>query len=226
MNPRICVSIIPKTVEEAQQLIDKAEEASADLIEVRLDTFREFEHLAEVASLGKTPKIATLKPLDQGGKFTGTEIQQRQILVNAAKSGFAYVDIDLEATNPRKFATEARERGAKIIISSHNFKTTPESAELIRILDDEIGYGADVCKIVTTANHIEDNLTLLNFLSANSNKARVVCFGMGEKGKLSRLLSPVFGGYFTFASLERGAETASGQMTINEMRASYKLLEF
>ena len=226
MNPRICVSIIPKTAEEAQQLIDKAEEASADLIEVRLDTFREFEHLAEVASLGKTPKIATLKPLDQGGKFTGTEIQQRQILVNAVKSGFAYVDIDLEATNPRKFITETRERGAKIIVSSHNFKTTPESSELTHILDKEIRYDADVCKIVTTVNDIEDNLTLLNFLSANSNKARVVCFGMGEKGKLSRLLSPMFGGYFTFASLERGTETASGQMTINEMRASYKLLEF
>lgn len=226
MNPRICVSIIPKTVEEAQHLIDKAERTGADLIEARLDVFGEFEHLAKVASLGKTPKIATLKHVNQGGKFTGTENQQRHILVDAAKSGFAYVDIDLEATNPRKFATEARERGAKSIISSHNFKTTPESSELTRILDEEIGYGADVCKIVTTANHVEDNLTLLNFLSANSNKARIVCFGMGEEGKLSRLLSPVFGGYFTFASLERGAETAPGQMTINEMRASYKLLEF
>jgi 3-dehydroquinate dehydratase len=47
---------------------------------------------------------------------------------------------------------------------------------------------------------------------------------MGELGKVSRFLSPLFGGYFTFASLERGGETAAGQMTIQEMKTTYKLL--
>jgi 3-dehydroquinate dehydratase len=47
---------------------------------------------------------------------------------------------------------------------------------------------------------------------------------MGELGRVSRLLSPLFGGYFTFASLERGSETAAGQMTIQEMKSAYELL--
>jgi 3-dehydroquinate dehydratase len=47
---------------------------------------------------------------------------------------------------------------------------------------------------------------------------------MGELGKVSRLLSPLFGGFFTFASLEQGSETASGQMTIQEIKATYELL--
>jgi 3-dehydroquinate dehydratase len=47
---------------------------------------------------------------------------------------------------------------------------------------------------------------------------------MGENGKVSRLLSPLFGAFFTFASLEQGNETAPGQMTIQDMRASYELL--
>jgi 3-dehydroquinate dehydratase len=47
---------------------------------------------------------------------------------------------------------------------------------------------------------------------------------MGELGRVSRLLSPLFGGFFTFASLELGSETAAGQMTIQEMRAAYELL--
>jgi 3-dehydroquinate dehydratase len=37
-------------------------------------------------------------------------------------------------------------------------------------------------------------------------------------------VSPLFGGYFTFASLERGSETAAGQMTIQEMKTAYELL--
>ena len=47
---------------------------------------------------------------------------------------------------------------------------------------------------------------------------------MGEHGKVSRLLSPLFGGFFTFASLEQGSETAPGQMSIKEMRSAYELL--
>jgi 3-dehydroquinate dehydratase len=47
---------------------------------------------------------------------------------------------------------------------------------------------------------------------------------MGELGKTSRLLSPLFGGFFTFASLERGKETAAGQLTVQEMKAVYETL--
>ena len=216
---------MPKTAEEAQRLIDRAEEAGADLVEVRFGRFIDFEHLAEVASHGKTPKIATLKLESRGGKFAGTETQQKENLIKAAKTGFTYVDIDLEATNPKEFANEVRERGAKIIASYHNFNTTPETAELNHVLDEEIELGAGVCKIVTTANRIEDNLTLLNFTATASKKTKVVCFGMGDAGRVSRLLSPLFGGFFTFASLGRGAETAPGQMSIDEMRTAYKLLE-
>jgi 3-dehydroquinate dehydratase len=47
---------------------------------------------------------------------------------------------------------------------------------------------------------------------------------MGELGKTSRLLSPIFGAFFTFASLEKGSETAPGQISIKEMRTAYSLL--
>ncbi|MEM2806315.1 MAG: type I 3-dehydroquinate dehydratase [Candidatus Bathyarchaeia archaeon] len=47
---------------------------------------------------------------------------------------------------------------------------------------------------------------------------------MGPLGKISRLLSPVFGGFFTIASLERNLETAPGQMTIQELREFYRTL--
>ena len=83
-----------------------------------------------------------------------------------------------------------------------------------KILKQEIDSGANVCKIVTTAKKIEDNLAVLNFVSSMSSKAKLVCFCMGEHGKVSRLLSPMFGAFFTFASLELGSETAAGQMAI------------
>ena len=224
MTIRICVSILPKTTTEALRLIEKAEESNADLIEVRLDCLENHAKLADVAAHGKTPKIATNKPRSCQGKFSGTETEQQQTLLTAAKDGFEYVDIEL--TNPKLKDTirELKLLGVKPIVSFHDFAETLSLSELNSVFEREIASGADVCKIVTTAKRIEDNLTLLNFTSTACNKAKIVCFAMGELGKVSRLLSPLFGGYFTFASLERGSETAAGQMTIQEIKTAYELL--
>ena len=146
------------------------------------------------------------------------------MLLSAAKSGFEYVDVELSTPQLKELVKELKALGAKPIVSFHKFNGSLGISELNSIFEREISSGAEVGKIVTTAKRIEDNLTTLNFISAASSKAMLVCFCMGELGKVSRLLSPLFGGFFTFASLERGSETASGQMTIQEMKAAYELL--
>ncbi|MEM2099003.1 MAG: type I 3-dehydroquinate dehydratase [Candidatus Bathyarchaeia archaeon] len=224
MTPRICVSILPKTTTEALYLIEKAEDAHADFVEVRLDCFQDHSKLSDLAAHGKIPKIATCKPQSCHGKFSGTETEQRSLLFKAAKGGFKYVDIDLADAKLNETVKELKSLGTKTIVSFHDFAETPCIAELNRVLDLEIASGADVCKIVTTAKHVKDNLTLLNFTATVYKQAKIVCFAMGELGKISRLLSPLFGGYFIFAALERGNETAPGQMTIQEMRTVYALL--
>jgi 3-dehydroquinate dehydratase type I len=223
LTPRICVSIVPKTAVEAQRLIDRAEAAGADLIEVRLDSLEATADLAALAKHGRTPKIATKKLAANHGRFAGSDAEHKKTLL-AAQSGFRYVDVELQTSNLKQLTTEASGHGAQVIVSFHDFKGTPELSELNRVLEQEIASGADVCKIVTTARRVEDNLALLNFTVAASKLANVVCFAMGDRGRVSRLLSPLFGGFFTFAALERGAETASGQLTIEDMRAAYKLL--
>lgn len=226
MTARICVSILPKTKQEALRLIERAEDVHADLIEVRLDCLGNYLDLAELAAHGKTPKIATNKPLSCHGTFSGTEKERLQTLLDAAKSEFEYVDVELSTIRLGELVREVKARGAKPIVSFHDFSGTPSSSELNRIFEQEIDSGAYVCKIVTTAKRIEDNLTVLNFTSTASvsGKARIVCFAMDELGKVSRLLSPLFGGFFTFALLERGNETAAGQMSIQEMKAAYEVL--
>jgi 3-dehydroquinate dehydratase type I len=221
VNARICVSILPKTVPEALRLIEKAEVAHTDFIEVRIDRLEDclknHRGLADLAAHGKTPKIAT-------DRSSRTEPEQREMLLSAAKSGFEYVDVELSTPQLKDLVKELKAQGAKPIVSFHKFDGSLGVSELNIVLEREISSGAEVCKIVTTAKQMEDNLTALNFVSAASRKTKVVCFCMGEIGKVSRLLSPLFGGFFTFASLERGSETASGQMTIQEMKAAYEIL--
>jgi 3-dehydroquinate dehydratase type I len=218
LTPKICVSIMPKTEADALHQIKQAEECGAELVEVRLDAIERARDLKSIARCGKLQKIAADK--NPGS----TEREKHQLLLNAARSGFAYVDVDLANPLAVSFVKEVKAAGAKCIVSFHDYKSSPKTEELNAILDRQLAAGADICKIVTTPKQQTENLALLQFIQEASAKAKLVCFGMGEVGKVSRLLSPAFGAFFTFASLERGSETAPGQMSIDEMRTAYQLL--
>lgn len=224
MTVKICVSIMPKSLDEALRLIEKSEQHGADFIEVRLDQIDDFKGLKDTTGCAKTPLIVTVRTPKCGGKFLRKERERAKILLNAASSGFKYADIELDARSLKEVVKNLLTLGVKPIISFHDFEKTPERTELRRILKSEIEEGADICKIVTTAQSLQDNLTLLQFLYNESGKAKIVCFAMGPLGKPSRLLSPIYGAYFTIASLEHGMETAAGQMTIEELKTAYKAL--
>ena len=224
MTARICVSILPKTNLEALNLIEKADKAKADFIEVRLDCLETTRKLSDISASTKIPLIATNKLTSEKGHFAGTESERQQTLLNAAKSGFDYVDVDLSSPKHKETISKLKQMGAKTIVSYHKFDGALSVSDMEQVLDKEIASGASVCKIVTTALQVEDNLPALSFVSFASSKAKLVCFCMGEHGKISRLLSPQFGAFFTFASLEQGSETAPGQMSVAEMRAAYGLL--
>jgi len=221
---QICVAVPPKTIDEAFELIRKAEAEHADLIEVRLDSLKNHDRIADIPSCCKTPLIATNKSTGCHGNFSGSETERQKILVDAARNGFTYVDVDLGTPQQTELIAKLWEAGAKVIVSFHDFEQTPQISKLGKVLDEEIALGADVCKIITTARTVEDNLVTLDFVSEASKKAKIVCFAMGELGKHSRLVSPVFGAFFTFASLDEKRKTAKGQLTINEMKCAYEAL--
>ncbi len=209
---------------EALNLIEKAEKAHADFIEVRMDGLENSRKLSDLPASTKIPLIATNKLIKEKGFFSGSETDRNQTLIHASKSGFNYVDLNLSSSKLEELIKEIKSLGAKPIISHHNHDGPLSVKEMNSILEKEIASGASVCKIVTTAKKIHDNLEILNFVSANSSKTKLVCFCMGELGKISRLLSPTFGAFFTFASIEPIKQTAPGQMSIQEVKAATKLL--
>ena len=209
---------------QALNLIEKAEKAKADLIEVRLDCLEISRKLSDLSASTKIPLIATNKLQSEKGFFSGTETERQRTLLNAAKNGFEYVDVDFLSPKRNETISKVKSLGAKTIVSYHKYDGILSASMMEKILDEQIASGASICKIVLTAKQIEDNLPTLSFVSFASTKAKLVCFCMGEHGKTSRLLSPAFGAFFTFASLEQGSETAVGQMSIGELKTAYKLL--
>ena len=167
--------------------------------------------------------MACNRSASEGGKGQSDEAARIKTLLKGLEAGAAIVDIEMSSPTLSEVVKAVNKR-ADCLISYHNYIETPALEVLSEIVKKQRLQGADICKIVTTAHNLEDNLTLLKLIRQNAG-IRLVAFGMGDEGKLSRIFSPLAGAYFTFASLETGKESASGQIPAGEMRKIYDLIQ-
>lgn len=201
----ICVSISTKNVDQCIEMIRDEE-----LAEIRLD-LTDFDHEAiKKVFTQKVKLVATLRP----GKMN--ESERLELLKQAIKSGASFIDIEYEAdVKYRKELVEfSKEHGCQVIISYHNFNETPSRNELERIVSDCYFYGADIAKI---ASQVNENADMANLLSLYNTSKRLVVFGMGDKGKITRVLALMLGAEFTFAAPDNGVVTAPGQLKKSEL---------
>ena len=213
-----------KTAQRTLQVIERVQRTSPDLLEIRFDLLKPNVSASMIREATDLPMIATNRRRDEGGLFSGTEKDRTYVLTRAAQEGFDYVDVELRTTGVRALVHQLHQDGAKAIVSNHNTRTTPPLTVLERLLRRQKGIGADVCKIVTMAKRDLDNLPCLALVSKYASTTKLVSFAMGEAGVLSRVMSPVLGAYFTYASSRPGRETAAGQPSVNRVRALYRKL--
>jgi len=215
-RPRICVAIVNRDLEAVAGI-----EPLADLFEVRIDLIG--DNWREVAKrLGK-PWIACNRSKGEGGKWRGGESQRISELLSALELGASIVDIELGTPGLEKVVREIKGR-ADCLLSYHDLKRTPPLNKMREIIKNQLVAGADICKVVTTACSFKDNLSALQLI-ADFPQKKVVCFAMGVLGQISRVLCPLAGGYFTYASVGEGSESAAGQITVKELREIYGILK-
>jgi len=230
MKMRICVPLPAKKFSDLVPMIRRAEDEGADLIEIRLDYIMNtdasdaIDKLEKVIGQSSVQFIATNRQYGQGGYRPQNEDSRIQTLIRAAEVGFQYVDVELTTTELKLIVQRVKDYGAKPIVSFHDFNGTPTISEMEKIVRAQVEAGAEICKLVTMANDAADNIQCMLLTQRMSGITKVVCFAMGRKGLLSRALSPLFGAYFTYASLESGLETASGQISITNLKDIYRKL--
>ncbi len=215
-KPKVC-TVLTKFDERYVKVAN-----SSDLVEVRIDMIG--DSWTALAKMIEKPWIACNRRKDEGGLWNFDEESRVKELLRAINFGAEYIDIELKSSNIKKVVKNVREVGTKVLISYHNFDRTPPLKELKKIFENEVELGADVCKIVTTAKSFEDNLTILRLIRECYKIAPVVAFCMGEAGVLSRILSPFFGGMFTYASIGHGLESAKGQVDFEKLEDFYSML--
>ena len=191
----------------------------ADCVEFRMDLA---ENPLDSLSVydGELPLIVTNRATWEGGQ--APDDGRVDTLIQSVEHGaVGAVDIELAALDDgdgHDLVMAARGRDVSVIVSTHDFESTPPRAELDRLLEraGEIG---DVAKLAVTATNRDDTLSLLAATNAATKRGtRVATMAMGAAGSHTRAVAPVYGSKIGYAPVDPADATAPGQYDLVTLR--------
>ena len=225
----ICTSLQHKNLDALFEALETTEMA-----EIRLDRCPlSLEEIEGLFGSSDVPLVATcriaevLADLQRADGIPDTEKGRREQqirayditerrLTKAVEAGAAYLDLEIEAPAPmsKRLRKAALENGTIVIRSYHDFTGTPSREKLAETVSQCREFGAEVVKIVTTAQCEADVQTVL---SLYEDFDRLIAFCMGEAGRQSRLDCLAKGAPYTYAAFTEDEATAPGQWTTASM---------
>jgi len=215
----VVASIGGKKVIPASKL---AKKLGADIIEVRIDDIlRERNErllcgiIRKVKNAANLPLIGTVRIFSEGGRVSLPEDKRLAIFLSIMDE-LDLVDIELRAGSINEEIIEkAHEKGKLIIVSYHNFRSTPPVSVLRKHAEKAVALGADIVKIAAMANKKKDAERLLGFCSS-WKKSLMTAVSLGAPGKLSRTNGHVYGSCLAYGYVSH--PFGPGQPSVKELR--------
>jgi 3-dehydroquinate dehydratase / shikimate dehydrogenase len=226
--PQICIAL---GFEDVEALLSHARieyEAGERFLEFRLDylPFPERGVAAIRKFLARQPDcvlLATCRRRQNHGRFHGSIEEQIRVLEAARDAGARAVDVEIESAENCMDRLAKLRSGCLLLISYHNYGGTPP--RLDSVLRRMTRVPADGYKVVTTARKPSDSHRVLALARGNP-KTPTIVLAMGETGFATRVLSPAFGGLYTYAAPNTAQGTASGQVCARQLRSIYRIGKF
>jgi 3-dehydroquinate dehydratase / shikimate dehydrogenase len=217
---RVCGVVAGETAREMRSLL-RSGLRKTHTLELRLDYLRNTkEREAFLSWLRRSsPRavlIATCRREEGGGLFQGTREQQIEILAQAARSGCAWCDVEIETA--RRVDRNELARAlfpAHVMVSYHDFRRTPRKLSgIVRRLERS---GGDAIKIAAQCHSVSDSVRISELARGRRD---AVAIPMGEFGLAGRVLSLRMGSALAYAAVEQA--TAPGQFSLDAMSDLYR----
>ncbi len=226
--PQICIALGFPDVDTLMAHAREEYAAGERFLEMRLDYLASPER--GVAAIRKFLTrhsdcviMVTCRRKQNEGRFQGSIEEQLRILESGIDAGAKVVDVEIESAENCVDKLARLRTGAYLLISYHNYGGTPPRMDTV--LRRMTRIPADGYKLVTTARKPSDNQRVLA-LGRGNPKTPTVLLAMGETGFATRVLSPSFGGLYTYAAPHSAEGTASGQISAKVLRGLYRLSKF
>ena len=195
-----------------------------DILEIRVDQFRKLnpDHIRNTILDKKKaglPLILTVRNKEEGGQKNISDIFK----LNIFRENISLVDaVDIELKSPvlSEVVKLAKKNKKTVIISWHNFISTPNDKFLKNILSRAKKNGANIVKIAARANKTEDIIRLIKFTYENKNK-NLITVSLGAMGSISRLIFPKFGSLITYSYITKPSGT--GQIPLEKLQEHLRL---
>jgi 3-dehydroquinate dehydratase-1 len=200
--------------------VEPAAREHADIVEFRMDFAADpREELA--AYDGELPLLVTNRPEWEGGEATDDEARLDALCAAVEYDFVEAVDVELESVSEgdgARVLRAAHEHDARVVVSTHDFEKTPQPPKLRRLLARAAEHG-DVGKLAVTAETKDDVLELLAATRASTlDGDRVATMAMGEPGRHSRAVAPLYGSRIGYAPVDPADATAPGQYDLATLR--------
>jgi len=132
MTYKTCVSIAEKTPKKLKQTLAKALKKS-DYAEIRFDFLNPNSVPDALHLIRKDLRrcVSTLRPIREGGKFSGSEKNRVSIIKLIAEYDPFLLDIEYDTLRKNKnLQRYLKSTGTRTLVSWHNFKQTPDISVL------------------------------------------------------------------------------------------------
>eukprot|EP01123_Difflugia_compressa_P012592 TRINITY_DN5443_c0_g1_i1.p1 TRINITY_DN5443_c0_g1~~TRINITY_DN5443_c0_g1_i1.p1 ORF type:complete len:691 (-),score=153.83 TRINITY_DN5443_c0_g1_i1:72-2060(-) len=183
-NVTRCLPFINQLTEHIHALelrVDLLENYSLNFIKQQIQLLRKHTTL---------PIIYTVRSINQGGKFSGTEEEMFTLLEVGLKANCEFVDVEACWCLDKITAFVSKKRKSKIIASQHAFNLPVTTENLVGLFNDCLKVtGADVIKVVGFAKEVKHVFTLQQVISGISTSLPIISLLAGDKGRLSRVLN-------------------------------------
>ena len=169
---------------------------------------------------GDLPLIVTNRVEWEGGEAPDNEHRIEQLAAAVEQPSVEAVDVELAAVDNCETVIDcARGEGVSVILSVHDFEATPGRTQLTELLDRACEHG-DVGKLAVTAASPDDVLALLSVTREQTTAGNTVAtMAMGEQGRHSRAVAPLYGSRIGYAPVDPADATAPGQYALAELRS-------
>ncbi|MFA5948055.1 MAG: type I 3-dehydroquinate dehydratase [Candidatus Gracilibacteria bacterium] len=210
----ICIPIKEKNIDFILEKIIKAN-SLGDIMEIWFDEIQKLDEQDVKKIFNKSSKPIIYKS-------TTKDLSKIKSILKCKP---AFIDLDIKTDKSLIKQIKKLSPKTKIIISIHDFKKTPSTKTLQKYANIMLNNGADIVKIATYAEKIEESLRMLDLLSKlKAKKVKAICLCMGETGKLTRSTGHLFGNFLMYGSLSIKDQTAEGQLTAEDLRKIQNLI--